>query len=388
MRVVSVGSYDRGFNRNILVDRLLAQMDDVEPLKIPATPLKGDRLELWAHHRAATVIRLVPALIRLFSSTLIDSLRHPGTKYLVRYPGYFDVPVVRLAASVRGGSVIYDPFISLYDTIVNDRRLVSTRSWLATAVKAVDALALRSANHVISDTPQTGEYLAKLSGCRRDKFSTVWIGADEQTFFPPGPDDIHRARADLFAEVGLEPIESPFVVLYYGNYIPLHGIDQVIRAAALAHPRVRFIFVGDGQTLAANRQLADELKLTNIYFLKRRSPEGIRQLIWGSDLLLGVFGSSEKARRVLPNKLMEGMACRQVVLTATTPATVSSLDTILTTGTTASEIANVINGLAVTRSLDHLRSRARAEYAEKFSEPVRRMQLHAVITRVHARTKQ
>ena len=379
VRVVTVGSYDRNFNRNILNARLLAQVDYVKHIDRPSMALKANRMELWNHHKAAAGLRLIPSSFGLFLRTLSDSVRNPGTTYFVQYPGYLDVPMVRLAASIRAGKVLYDPFISLYDTIVHDRRLRSDRSWLARAVKAMDVLALRSADRVICDTPQTGDYLAKLSGSLREKFSTLWVGADEQTYFPPDPGDAHRARSELLSELGLESDDCAFLVLYYGNYIPLHGIDRIVRAAAFTDSRVKFVFVGDGQTLVSTQQLVSEMALTNITFLDRRSPERIRDLIWGSDLILGVFGSSDKARRVLPNKLMEAMACRQAVLTARTPATDSFLATVPTTDNSPDAIAEAINSLAEADSLHDLRAQVHQEYQEKFSEAVRLSQLEQVL---------
>jgi glycosyltransferase involved in cell wall biosynthesis len=62
-------------------------------------------------------------------------------------------------------------------------------------------------------------------------------------------------------------------------------------------------------------QLRDELGLVDVEFAGRLSHESAIALIKKVDLALGIFGDTEKATRVIPNKLLDAMACRTVVLT-------------------------------------------------------------------------
>lgn len=346
-------------------------------------PLKvwsGDRLTLWKTKKVSFVIALLPAFFVLFFQTFFDSIKHRRTTYLIQYPGFLDVPVVRFASALGGGKVLYDPFVSLYDTIVSDRQLCSETSILGRLLKAIDISGLRLAHKVLCDTPETGDYLALLSGSPRSKFSTLWIGADEAIYAPPTKEAKANARLRLCTELGLDPGDDRFIVLYYGNYIPLHGVDAVVQAATSCSPRVVFVFVGDGQERSRIEELAKALSTSNIFFLERRTPEKIRDLIWGSDLTLGVFGTSEKAGRVLPNKVMEGMACGQVVLTANTPAINNNLRSVQTVVREPAPMAESINLLATMNGLDAYRDASRQEYLEKFSESLRIEQIKNALT--------
>ena len=50
---------------------------------------------------------------------------------IVGYMGQLDVLVLRLFATVRGVPIVWDAFISLYDTVVKDRHIVSRYSPIA-----------------------------------------------------------------------------------------------------------------------------------------------------------------------------------------------------------------------------------------------------------------
>jgi glycosyltransferase involved in cell wall biosynthesis len=59
---------------------------------------------------------------------------------------------------------------------------------------------------------------------------------------------------------------------------------------------------------------------SRIEFVGLVSPPELRRLICDSDICLGIFGTSPKARRVIPNKVFDALACRRPVITADTPA--------------------------------------------------------------------
>ena len=66
--------------------------------------------------------------------------------------------------------------------------------------------------------------------------------------------------------------------------------------------------------------LARELHLRNVTFLPFVPLPQLPSLIHSADLCLGIFGTSEKARRVIPHKVLDAIACGVPVITADTPA--------------------------------------------------------------------
>ncbi|MEQ1814345.1 MAG: glycosyltransferase, partial [Candidatus Nitrotoga sp.] len=101
-----------------------------------------------------------------------------------------------------------------------------------------------------------------------------------------------------------------YFIVFYGTYIPLQGIEYILRAFALLPMRERFhlVMVGKGQVYDEMVKLCDELKLEDVEFIPRMEYGALLALVKHADLALGIFGNTEKAKRVIPNKLQEPMA--------------------------------------------------------------------------------
>ena len=171
---------------------------------------------------------------------------------------------------------------------------------------------------MICDTDTHADYFGTRVGVPRRKLRRVWVGADDDVMRPaPFRDDT-----------------GSFRVFVYASFIPLHGLEHVVRAAhALdrAGEDVRIDVVGAGATEAAVKDLAAELKVRNLRFLGRRPYDQLPREMAASDVCLGVFGTSPKSQRVIPNKVFDALAVGRPVVTADTPA----VREVLTHGETA-----------------------------------------------------
>lgn len=139
---------------------------------------------------------------------------------IVGYMGQVDVLVLWLFARLRGVPVIWDAFLSLYDTVVNDRKMVSPGSLPAKCLFALDFVACRAANKIFLDTKTHALFFEKLFRLPPESVGRVFVGA-ETHFFSPGQAAPPKGR------------EKYFTVLFYGQFIPLHGIEVIVRAGKL-----------------------------------------------------------------------------------------------------------------------------------------------------------
>jgi glycosyltransferase involved in cell wall biosynthesis len=110
-------------------------------------------------------------------------------------------------------------------------------------------------------------------------------------------------------------------VLFYGSYLPLHGVETIVEAASILRgAAVSFTLVGGGQTFEAVRARAAGLGAEKVVFLPPVDAERLAGLIAEADIVLGVFGTTPKARLVVPNKVFQALAVGRAVVTADTPA--------------------------------------------------------------------
>jgi glycosyltransferase involved in cell wall biosynthesis len=114
-------------------------------------------------------------------------------------------------------------------------------------------------------------------------------------------------------------------VVFSGTFIGLHGIELVIEAAALySGPPLRWRLLGDGPLRASCEarvaKLREENPQLDIAFESWRPLQELPARLAQADILLGIFGSSDKALRVIPNKVYQALALGRPVLTAASRA--------------------------------------------------------------------
>lgn len=226
---------------------------------------------------------------------------------MVGTPGYRDVPAWKLPASIDGKPLVFDAFASAYDTEVLDRKNVSPGSIAARKLKAMDRLSCALADVVLVDTHETKQFFVSELGVSKQKIHAIPIGADTSVFYP---------RRDLSDES-----EGPFRVWFHGSYIPLQGIEYIIKAAAqFDKEEIVFDIAGDGQTYDKIERLINKNALSNVNQLGWVDYERLPEYIAQSDLCLGIFGTTAKAGRVIPNKVFEYLAMNKPVITGNSRA--------------------------------------------------------------------
>ena len=115
---------------------------------------------------------------------------------------------------------------------------------------------------------------------------------------------------------------GPFQVLYYGTYIPNHGVDVIVEAARQLQNNadIHFELVGDGPEKEKAANLAKGYGLKNITFIEWLDKTELAQKIAACDVCLGAFGDTLQASLTNNNKIYEGFAIRKPVISGDSPA--------------------------------------------------------------------
>jgi glycosyltransferase involved in cell wall biosynthesis len=210
---------------------------------------------------------------------------------IVGYPGHLDVPVARIRA--RGRPIVFNPLVSLADTLVSDRRRFGPSTLAARALERIDRAAFDAADLVVADTDAQRRFFAQLT---RTEVDACFVGAEERLFTP-----------------GWSP-PPEFEVLFVGKLIPLQGVDVVLESARRL-PELRFRLVGSGQLEPLLRHRPANVD-HQPWIPYEELPAAFHQAVCA----LGIFGTTDKAQRVIPNKAFQALACGTPLVTADTPA--------------------------------------------------------------------
>ena len=213
-----------------------------------------------------------------------------------------------------------DFFMSLEETLIEDRKLVPRKGLMAKKLRFIDKWAYQLSDVITTDTKEHSKYF-------REKFESKGTNKNrlkKHLICPVGTMD----RSTLLngkKSIKVRGDKTFYTVFFYGTFIPLQGIGFILKAAKIiekmhGNKKIKFVVVGDGQTKKEMVELADELKLTNVQFLPFIPYTKLRMMIETADLCLGIFGETKKTQKVIPNKAYDVIASGKPLLTGDTPA--------------------------------------------------------------------
>ncbi|MEL7489727.1 MAG: glycosyltransferase [Pseudomonadota bacterium] len=249
------------------------------------------------------------AVLSAYPILLMQFFRSPRPDVvLIPYMGVFDILVLKAAAAIRGTPIVWDAFLSLFDTIVDDRKMVREESLTAAAIRLLEGAACRCADTILLDTKAHAEYFEESYPACKGKTRAILVGA-ETLFF-------ERAWTTRSPTE-----EQAFSVLFYGQCIPLHGIRWILDAINMCEdPTIRWELIGDGQDVDLIQSHIKKFPNSGMTWTRWVDYENLPARIASADLCLGIFGDSAKAARVIPNKIFQYAAMGMPFVTRCSPA--------------------------------------------------------------------
>lgn len=212
---------------------------------------------------------------------------------IVAFPGH---TVLWLACLLFGRKkVIFDPFVSLYNSEVEDRKKVRSFSLRALYYWFLDWYSLHLARTLLIDTEAHLHFMSKKFFVTKDKWIVVYVGSDDRAVYP-----IENQTAN-----------EKIIVSFHGTNIPLQGIPVIIEAARLLEneKNIEFHFYGISGSPTVNSK-----------FFGRYEFRDLASILSRVDIVLGIFGDTEKARNVIPNKVYEGLVAKKPIITSRSKA--------------------------------------------------------------------
>ncbi len=348
VRVLFFGTFDERTHPRVraLREGIELHGHDVSVLNEPLGLGTSDRVRMAQRPWRAPILaaRLLSCWVRLWRA----EVRQQPEVVVVPYLGHFDVHLAR--RRFRGSTIVLDHMVSLGDT-VRDRGL-GDRAVVTRLLDCVDRAALRSADVVVVDTAAQG---ASLPVAPQQVVvvpvapPTAWFATHPAP--APGPDD-------------------PVRVVFFGLFTPLQGAPVLGRAlAALARDLpVEVTMIGTGQDLDDTRARAggdDRIRWVD-WVDGTRLPDEVAS----HHVCLGIFGTTAKAQRVVPNKVLQGAAAGCAILTSDTAAQRDALGdgAVYVPAGSPGALAEELAALVTDRQrLDEQRQQARAIAASRLT---------------------
>jgi glycosyltransferase involved in cell wall biosynthesis len=230
---------------------------------------------------------------------------------VVGYPGQLDVYLARLLSWLRRKPMAWDIFMSVY--LIALERGLEQRSHLGVQLlRRLEWLSCRLPDCLIQDTLEYVAWFCETHGIAPERFHLVPTGADDRVFYP-----LKNQRSD----------NEILRTVYYGTFIPNHGVEYIIEAARLLadEPRIQFELIGRGPDKEKTAQLARQYRLSNITFVDWLDKATLMKHVVDADVCLGVFGTTPQSLMTIQNKIYECMAMAKPVITGDSPTIRRSL---------------------------------------------------------------
>ncbi len=275
---------------------------------------------------------------------------------LAGYPAY---GTADLAARIWPGvPVVVDFFLSLYDTVVLDRKLWPAGGAGARLLRRLDRATCAAGDLVLTDTEEMGDYAAALTGIPRERFVTIPCGdpgapPSPAPYSPPGPGETFR-------------------LFFVGTGPPLQGVETILEAMGRCGGSAVLTLAGGGRAAmkAARKDWGGKVRFLRSWLDR----EDLGREIRSSHLVLGIFGTTEKADRVVPLKVYHGLSEGRPVLTGDSRAVRRLLEPggeiLLSPRGDARALARRIDALREDPALlEEVARRGREAFQERFSLP-------------------
>ncbi|MEJ2052256.1 MAG: hypothetical protein P8Y60_20900, partial [Calditrichota bacterium] len=206
----------------------------------------------------------------------------------IAYPAYFDILPTSLIAMMRRKPVVTEFFLSLYDTLLSDRKLLQADNFITRMLYRIEGYLINVSSYVLVDTWENAKrYNAIFHANNMDKFQRVIVGTG------------------LLLDDNLGEVQN-------NHRLKLKSFKN--------DDRFHFILIGDGQEFSKAQEYIKENELDNVSILSRMDFISTMRILKQCDVCLGIFGDSAKANAVIPVKIYDYIALKKIVITKDTPA--------------------------------------------------------------------
>lgn len=231
--------------------------------------------------------------VEIILKTMIIRMRHNPDVYVLTFRGYEMILPIRLLT--MGKKLIYDEFINPIEWAFYEHGKFKKKGLLEKTLTMLYGNILKSTDVILTDTQSHAELSAMITHVPLSKYRPLPVSADEKIFSHTSSDIKKQGRFNVF---------------YYGNMLPLHGIDIVLEAASsIAGRNEDIIFTIVGGKKEIIQKIKDySNKGAKIHYKRWVEFDTLPQLMQAADICLaGPFGNTTQSQYVITGKAYQLM---------------------------------------------------------------------------------
>lgn len=225
----------------------------------------------------------------------------------IGYPGHRGFLLGYFLKLIKRIPLVFDPYISFYNTKVNDWKTIPKNSLIAILLRLYERFAWKHSNLIITDTNSHAKYYSMEFDVPLEKMERLFLILKKKWTYKPGI-----------------PLNDKFTVILFGSGIPLQGIPVVFQAAKILQDKgntdIFFKFYGRTKENPIFKEMnkykqIHQLKNIELFEWIKISDEEFVTEVAKSHISLGIFGNSMKSILVVPNKAYAAIALKKPVIT-------------------------------------------------------------------------
>lgn len=224
--------------------------------------------------------------------TLFIRIRTQPNIYLLTFRGYEMLVPVRMLTI--GRPLIYDEFIHPIEWLAYEHSKIKPNGLFMRAFIVFYRAITQSTQLLLTDTESHANLSATITGLQRNKIVNVPVGTDESVF-------VYKKNKKSHNRI--------FTAFYYGNMLPLHGLEYVVEAAIILKDEpIEFVLVGGGKNSVklVERAKTRGANITHKHWVNFLE---LPKLMAVADVCLaGPFGATFQSRYVITGKAYQYLA--------------------------------------------------------------------------------
>lgn len=253
------------------------------------------------------VKRLLNYFSFMFSASLACLLMPKADIIIVSSPSFFAGIPGLIATNIYKGKFFFDVRDLWPDSAV-DMGMIGKNSPVIKIMEYFEKWYYRKATKISTATPAIRRHIIA-EGISEEKVELL-LNSTDTTFFKP----VKIERKDY----GF--LSKDFICCYTGSMSSIQDLDTLVEAAKVLKnkPKIKFLFVGEGEEKAKLIAKTKRLKLKNCTFLPQQEPAEVVRLINLSDIGIVPILNTKIFQEAIPSKSCEYFACAKPVIASTT----------------------------------------------------------------------